>query len=139
MKRALKKIPCLILALILVCAALSLSACRTEEENAEIQAMAEELVDAIIAGRAEDAFALLDDTVSRDEFDAVFPEMCALVDGVKSYTFMQTGWNSKVDNGLSSYTATYLMTADNGREFQVQVNTVEGAEGIAGFNVAENK
>ncbi len=132
MKKSVK----LLLFLLLFAMTLSLVSCsllETERGN-EIKAQCEDMVDAILANDRDAAYDLLVDITDKTQFQSVFPSLCAYVSGVETYKLVQKGWYARVNNGVSSYEATFEMKT-NKETYYVTGVEMEGHEGLYHFSI----
>lgn len=108
-----------------------LSGCGSTEKNSEAKLLTEKFIDAIIDNDPDAAYSLMTAGVSRSDFDTFFVQLRNMFDGINTYELKQTGWNASINNGVSSYKATFEMKADNGAKIQVETSLIEGYENIA--------
>ncbi|MBQ9746704.1 MAG: hypothetical protein IJW21_07770 [Clostridia bacterium] len=124
------------LVLLVLMLAFALTACAgvDAERDARIKAQCETMLDALIARDAEAGYAVMIKEMDKSAFTEAFPALCDYVAGVESYELKQTGWYMGIDNGVSYYRATFLMTSDAG-DFQVVGIEVDGYEGLYNFHI----
>jgi hypothetical protein len=131
-----KKAVKLLLLLTIFAMTLSLVSCsllETERGN-EIKVQCEDMVDAILANDRDAAYDLLVDVTDKAQFEAVFPSLCAYVSGVETYKLVQKGWYARVNNGVSSYEATFEMKT-NKETYYVTGVEMEGHDGLYQFSI----
>jgi len=116
--------------LLLIC---SLTACVNEETESRMRGHCETVLDALLAGDTEAAYAVLTAAGSREEFDAFCVQVLPMLEGVESYELKQTGWHVYTENGVTDTTLTYLMTCSNGAQYLVEVSESSDTAGLTGF------
>ncbi len=132
----LKKIFSLFFALLLC---LLLASCELEtEQGNEIKAQCQIFLDAAISEDAASARKVLAEEMDDDSFAKTFPIICEYINGVKTYTLTQTGFNSGIDNGFSYYEAIFTMKTNVGN-FELRAMEVEGYEGLYNFNITSEE
>lgn len=135
--KTLSRLAILLMALVLL---LSLAACNPSdmlEENAEVREMTEDMLDAIIAGDKNAAYALFP-SLTQTEFDSFFPAARQYFDGVESYTLTMTGVKVNVKNGVTQYTVVYHMET-NIQPYEITASTASNVEGFYGFHVVSEE
>ncbi len=130
-----------IIALIFVIAAVfSLASCsivETEKGN-EIKAQCEDMLDAMLAKDADAAYLLFSDATDKNSFYAAFPSLCNYIEGVKTYKLTQRGWYARIDNGISSYEATFKMET-NAKTYYVTGVVVNEEERLYHFSIVSEE
>ena len=134
--KKLKRISVLILAIIFALALASCGALETERGN-EIKAKCEAMVEALIAGDENAAYAIFPKEMDRNEFGKSFPKLKSYVEGVETFELTQTGWHTGMENGVSYYKATFNMSTNKGN-FTIEAMEVEGYDGIYNFRIINN-
>lgn len=130
----MKKLTRILAVVLTALAVLSLSACGNAEINKRLLDSTQIMVDAIITDDYRKARTVIADSVSDEDMQAIFPELCEYVEGVTEYKLMQTGWRAENKNGMSFYTAAFRMESNVG---DFVINTVEiiGVEGLSSFDI----
>lgn len=130
-KQAARRVLCILL--LCLALTLSLTACVEEETRDRIRANAETVLDMLIAGDADAAYAVLTAAGSRTEFDK-FADFCMpLLAGVESYELKQVGWNVRTDDGVTNTSLTFRMICADGTEYLVEATETAGTAGLTGF------
>ena len=111
-------------------ATLLFTGCDALIDNGMHRTECEAYLNAMLAGDFEAAHAITP-AINEEQHRAYFEENCKIIEGAKSYTLTQTGWNINTNNGITTKTASYQIVTDNGLTCQFTLNTVEGYEGIA--------
>ena len=114
----------------MMCAVSVFASCGDTEKNDQAKSLTEQFVNAVVADDADAAFSLMTPGVDKTEFDSFFVVIRGYFEGAKDYKLNQTGWNTQISNGVSSYTVTFTVTTDNGAEIQIETTVVEGYENI---------
>lgn len=133
--KILFRLAAILMAIVLL---LSLAACNPAdlaEENAEVREMTEEMLDAIIAGDRDTAYALLKNATTEAEFDAFFTQIQPYFKDMETYTLTMIGVEINTTNGVTRYTAVYRLEA-SGAAYDVTVGTSSDMEGLYGFHVS---
>lgn len=128
------------LAALLMLAALlfSVTACSTPEapeEDLNVRQMAEQMLDALIAGDADTARALMKDSCNDQEFAQFYNTFRANFGSLKSYTLTLLHANVIEKDGVRRYTAVYRMETNEKKAYDITVSTSSHMEGLYGFHL----
>lgn len=136
----MKKMKTLMRALLLVlCFAMviSLSACTADMSIGDNTELGEQFMNNLIDNKRDDAYELIKNTVTPDDFDAYWSTIRPIVEGADSYEIEQIGWNINTTNGRTSRVSAYEIELDNGKSVFLRVVTYEDIEGIAGIYLSD--
>ena len=78
-------------------------------ENEELREQTTQMLDALIDNNFNDAYNLVSGITTKEQFQSVYAQMIDYIDGVTEYELSQVGINSKIQNGITLVSATYLM------------------------------
>ena len=135
--KKLRKILARAFVLLLVISFASCGSMETERGN-EIKVQCEAMIDALIAGDENAAYAVFAKEMDRNAFSQSFPTLCGYVDGVETYELTQIGWYTGMDNGVGYYRATFDMTSNVG-DFTVEAMEVDGYDGLYNFRIVSDE
>lgn len=113
------------------------TSCDLSERGEQAKALCAQMTDAILADDAEAAYAIVSDACTEDEFATVYESILPLFQGIASYELRQAGFQSKMENGVVSYTATCYVVCEGEERLAVEVATVDGYEGLTQYTVVE--
>jgi len=128
----------LLLCVVLTVAFLFAGCSALQEANEEHEKMCTAFVDALIAGETETAYDLIKETTSEEDFLTVFSNLHPLFSQIGSYELKQVGWHTRVQNGVTQYQTSYILTTDQGQTFGILLATREEVEGIYGLHIQDN-
>lgn len=130
-KRIFLMIACFLLAL--TC----LTGCSSVKNSEQIERYTRHLLDALIAEDPDAAYEQMQDSCTREEFEAFYVQIVPRLDGVESYELEQTGWYLEYDNGVNYSTIYYAMTTPDGVSYDLTCVAADGYRGLAGFHIAD--
>lgn len=131
-----KTILILCVAVLLVAVLLCAVSCNLKEDGARAEALCREMTDAILADDEDAAYRLVSDTMDRETFAAGFHALREALSGIDgAYELRQTAFRSEIDNGTSSYSATYEISS-GGTTVTVEVAMTEGYEGLTRYSAS---
>ena len=130
MRSKLRILASLAAVIIVICTISVFASCGDTEKNDQVKSLTEQFVNAVVADDADAAFSLMTPGVDKTEFDTFFVNVRGYFEGAKDYELTQTGWNTRISNGVSSYMVTFTVNTDNGAEIEVETTVVEGYENI---------
>lgn len=131
MRKIMKK--CLLL-LAVAALLLSLAGCGTAIDDSSLRAKTDQMLDAILAGDGESAYALVADIVTETEFAQTFDTMRQSIPGVRTYELKLTNFNFNTTNGKTTKQVSYLMETDAG-SFVIDVAEHSDYDGLIRFYI----
>ena len=117
----------------------ALCGCTVEEDNARLEPACRAMLDALIAGEPDAAYAQVNEVISREEFDSFFAQVAPVLEGKGRYELKSTGWHKNTNNGVTSVTVTFEASFADGRAYIVTCTETEGVKGLTGFHVQDSK
>ena len=124
--------------MLLLCAALSLVGCSWAGELAEDSSLyvnTRGLVDALITSDAEAAYAIMQESVTREEFDSAYPALAEAFSGVSEYKLIVTSYKTARSDSSEVRSASFAFIAEGKNELILTAVEYDGKVGLAGFNV----
>lgn len=109
-----------------------------KDANARLEENTRAMLDALLLGDEDGAYALVAGAVSREEFSPVCAQMCEMLVGVSSYSLRQLGYNRE----KSEYAVSFLVTAeaeDGERSYAVTAYERAGVSGMSAFLLQRNE
>lgn len=114
MKHSMIKRPLAIcMILLIICSVMSLTSCMTSENNEHAEEMTKQLIDYMIDDDFKSAYSLFKEHITESDFRSGYNEIIDYFKGIKSYELTQVGWHVYTQNGVSTYSVTFRMTADD--------------------------
>ena len=107
-------------------------------ENEELREQTTQMLDALIDNNFNDAYNLVSGITTKEQFQSVYAQMTDYIDGVTEYELSQVGINSKIQNGITLVSATYLMKT-NAKTYMVESQVRSDVEGLYGFHILESQ
>ncbi len=98
-----------------------------------IKEQTENFLDLVLADNYDSAYAMLQETVTPEDFKPYWDMMRTASEGATAYEMEELGWSAYTTNGITQYLATFDVTLDNGRTLFVQTTLIEGIDGISGI------
>ena len=128
---------CFVCILMIMCA---LSGCTQgdKDANARLESHTRAMLDALMLGDEDGAYALVSDAVTREDFSPVCLQMREMLSGVSSYTLRKLGYN----RSGKEYAVSFLVTAeaeDGERSYAVTAYEREGVAGMSAFLLQRNE
>jgi len=111
-----------------------MSSCSVEDHK-EIREHTDQMLEALIRGSEEEAYAKVSHLCSRGEFSPIFSTMKEMLGSTDSYTLKPIGIQSRWENGVSSQTVRYLMITEE-NSFEVETSLSQGK--LYGFHLYHN-
>ena len=111
-----------------------MSSCSVEDHK-EIREHTDQMLEALIRGSEEEAYAKVSHLCSRGEFSPIFSSMKEMLGSTDSYTLKPIGIQSRWENGVSSQTVRYLMITEE-NSFEVETSLSQGK--LYGFHLYHN-
>jgi len=138
-----KKFLCLTLAFMLLLTPFILSSCGDQEKNETLRTSATALLDALIESDQNTVYRLLEKSGSKTQIDSFYENAKITFGNISSYTLRQVGWNAAWNNGVSTYSASFQMTAqtksdEDARIFLVET-TMDKEGDLIGFYISEDE
>lgn len=123
--------------LMILCMLLALAACTgaVGDEDATMRSQAQDMIDAIIAGDEQGAYAMIAGACTEAEFRQFYTQVRQVLSGVKTYELRQINWRVNTANGVTQKMAQFVMTAEQGT-FLVEVVLHSQIQGLAGFHIS---
>ncbi len=106
--------------------------------NARLEQGTRALLDALLSGDEEGAYAVVAAAVVREDFSPVYAEMREMLAGVSSYTLRQLG----INRAGSEYAVSFLVkaeAADGERSYAATAYEKEGVPGVSAFLLQRNE
>lgn len=127
----LRKILAVLLVLVLM-----LAGCSEEMfDDSAVRADAEVLLAAFVNDDYDACRAVVNGYVADEDLQTIFPSISEVMKELGEYEMTAVGWNKKVSDGQSLKSVQYLITSESGK-YYLYVTTVDGQEGIAGFQIS---
>lgn len=137
MKHSIKNILALFMVLIIIlCSAMSLTSCMTSENNEHAEKMTKELIGYLIEDDYKPAYDMFRQHITGDDFRAGYNVIVDYFEGIKSYELKPVGWHIYTENGVSTYSVTYRMTADNGTVLLLESTFLTENDHFVAFQVS---
>ncbi len=109
----LRKILSLIIcAFLLLSCLFSLISCTSEEQNANAEAVASDVVMAMVEGDFNRAYKYFSNDISVSDFRDFFDKASLYFADIGEYTMTPVGWQVNVNNGVSTYTVTFRIAGE---------------------------
>ena len=109
-----------------------------KDANARLEGYTRAMLDALLAGDDDAAYALVGAAVTKEEFLPVCAQMKEMLGGVSSYTLRTLGYN----RSGSEYAVSFLLTAeasDGERSYAVTAYEKTGVDGMSAFLLQRNE
>lgn len=109
-----------------------------KDANARLEASTRNMLDALLAGQDDGAYALIANAVKKEDFLPVCAQMKDMLTGVSSYTLRLLGTN-RTEN---EYAASFLVTAtasEGERSYAVTAYERTGVDGMSAFLLQRNE
>ncbi len=125
--------------LMLVAVALfGLVACSAKTDVGEADDLTKALLDCVLAEDDDGAYALfMKEYVSPEDFATVRSALKNVSEGAFGYELEQIGWRVNSANGLTTRSAAFEISFDNGKELFVRTTVIEGQTAIGGILLHE--
>ena len=128
---------CFVCILMIMCA---LAGCARgdKDANARLEGHTRAMLDALMLGDEDGAYALVANAATREDFSPVCAQMREMLSGVSSYTLRKLGYN----RSGKEYAVSFLVTAeaeDGERSYAVTAYEREGVEGMSAFLLQRNE
>lgn len=115
----------------------SLCACTADMEIGDNNELADRFLTCVLENDADGAYALVQNTASKVDFDSYWPTILPIVDGATSYEMEQIGWNIRTVNGNTTRTTAYQIYFNNEKIALLRISAVDGIDGIAGLHFSD--
>ncbi len=130
----MKKLIKILSVIIVVIAIFSMSSC---QQNEDLKVQTTQMLDALIDNSFNDAYNLVSGITTKEQFQPIYSQMRDYLSGVEEYELSQVGINSKIQNGITLVSATYLMKT-NAKTYMVESQVRSDVEGLYGFHILES-
>lgn len=122
---------------VLLVLVLMLAGCNAAEmiDDSAIRADAEVLLAAFVNDDYDACRSVVNGYVADEDLEAIFPSIAEVMKELGGYEMTAVGWNKKVSDGQSLKSVQYLISGESGK-YYLYVSTVDGQEGIAGFQIS---
>lgn len=127
----------IIVCIFMIMCALTGCARGDKDANARLEAGTRAMLDALLAGDDDGAYALVASAATREEFSPVCEQMKQMLSGVSSYSLKQLGTNKSGEE----YAVSFLVTAsaaDGERSYAVTAYEKTGVSGMSAFLLQRN-
>ena len=115
----------------------SLCACTADMEIGDNNELADRFLTCVLENDADGAYALVQNTASKVDFDSYWPTILPIVDGATSYEMEQIGWNIRTVNGNTTHTTAYQIYFNNEKIALLRITAADGIDGIAGLHFSD--
>ncbi len=128
---------CFVCILMIMCA---LAGCARgdKDANARLEGQTRAMLDALLAGDDDGAYALVANAATREDFSPVCKQMREMLSGVSSYELRQLGTNRSGEE----YAVSFLVTAkaeEGERSYAVTAYEKAGMDGMSAFLLQRNE
>lgn len=132
----------IIVCIFMIMCALAGCAQGDKDANARLEGHTRTMLDALLSGDDEGAYALVAGAVTREDFAPVCAQMKEMLLGVTEYSLKWLGYNQSYNTSGNKYAASFLVTAkaeDGERSYAVTAYECEGEEGLSAFLLQRNE
>ena len=115
----------------------SLCACTADMEIGDNNELADRFLTCVLENDAAGAYALVQNSASKVDFDSYWPTILPIVEGATSYEMEQIGWNIRTVNGNTTRTTAYQIYFNNEKIALLRITAADGIDGIAGLHFSD--
>lgn len=103
-------------------------------DDSAIRADAEVLLESFVADDYDTCRAVLDENVTDEDLESIFPAIHNVVKELGSYEMTAVAWDRKISNEQDVTAIQYLIEGESGK-YYLSVSKLAGQEGLSGFQI----
>ena len=138
MKKLFKVCWVLLVVLVLLCSVTACGKAQVAEEDPAVRQLTEEMLDAFLADDEAAAYKVIQNADTPEAFSEKFPIIRDYLGQIESYTLTLVGNQETVTEGVTQYTALYMMETEQGY-FEVTVSQKSDTPGLYAFHAVAEK
>jgi len=115
-----------------------LSGCSLREDSGNSRQLCEDFIDHVIANDYDAAYGMVSHVCSKDEFAPLWNNMRESFKDSSAYELKQTGWNKRLNNGITKTTVAFELVTDDEKICYVSIVTFDNIDGISGLHFLDS-